>query len=235
MKNCAELNIALIGFGTVGSGVARILDNQAQNIAVRAGRPVRLKRVVVRDVGRSREHLPADVAVSTNLEDVLCDAEIQLAVQLIGGTDPALDFMTRLLKAGKDVVTANKALLYLHGETLFRQADEQQRTIGFEAAVAGGIPIVSAVTQALAGNQILSLEAILNGTSNFILTHMLDDDKTYDDVLKEAQSLGYAEADPAMDVDGTDATQKLAILAHLAFGARIHWSEIPRTGIEGIS
>lgn len=234
MKNCAELNIALIGFGTVGSGVARILDNQAQNIAVRAGRPVRLKRVVVRDVGRSQEHLPADVAVSTNLEDVLSDAEIQLAVQLIGGTDPALDFMTRLLKAGKDVVTANKALLYLHGETLFRQADEQQRTIGFEAAVAGGIPIVSAVTQALAGNQILSLEAILNGTSNFILTHMLDDDKTYDDVLKEAQSLGYAEADPAMDVDGTDAAQKLSILTQLAFSTRVPLDSFVKQGIDGL-
>ncbi len=234
MKNRAELNIALIGFGTVGSGVARILSTQAKNIAVRAGIPVKLQRVVVRDVNRSREHLPVDVAVSADLEDVISDPGIQLAVQLIGGTDPAFDYMTRLLAAGKDVVTANKALLYLHGETLFQQAADQHRTIGFEAAVASGIPIISAVTQALAGNQIQSLEAILNGTSNFILTHMLDDRKTYDDVLKEAQALGYAEADPVMDVDGTDAAQKLSILTQLAFSTRVPLESFVKQGIDGL-
>lgn len=232
MTNPAPLNIALIGFGTVGSGVARILQAQAATIASRAGREIRIRRVVVRDASKAREFLPAGVAVTTDIAEVVNDPEIHLVAQLVGGVDPACDYMKQFLAAGKDIVTANKALIYTHGPELFQLAAKQGRTIGFEAAVAGGIPIISAVTQALTGNKILSLEAILNGTSNFILTHMLDDEHSYGDVLKEAQALGYAEADPAMDVDGTDAAQKLVILTRLAFATSVSLNDFVRQGID---
>lgn len=234
MPNPSPLNIALIGFGTVGSGVARILSTQAGAIAARAGRDIRIRRVVVRDTSKSREYLPAGVEATTDVASVVNDPDIQLVAQLVGGVDPAFDYMKRFLAAGKDVVTANKALIYTHGAELFDLAAQQGRTIGFEAAVAGGIPIINAVTQALTGNQIQSLEAILNGTSNFILTRMLDDKQSYEDVLKEAQALGYAEADPAMDVDGTDAAQKLVILTRLAFSTSVPLDDFVRQGIDGL-
>ncbi|MEZ6130746.1 MAG: homoserine dehydrogenase [Planctomycetaceae bacterium] len=232
MTNTFPLNIALIGFGTVGSGVARILSNHAAAIATRAGRAVCVRRVVVRDPTKTREFLPEGITVTSDVQAVIDDPDIQLVVQLVGGIDPAYDYMQRFLTAGKDVVTANKALIYAHGADLFQLAADNSRTIGFEAAVAGGIPIISAVTQSLAGNRILSLEAILNGTSNFILTRMLDDRQTYGDALKEAQALGYAEADPAMDVDGTDAAQKLIILTRLAFSTSVKLPDIVQQGID---
>lgn len=232
MTDSSPLNIALVGFGTVGSGVARILDSQADAIATRAGRRIRIKRVVVRDPSKKRDFLGDDVELSTTIDEIVADPEIQLVAQLMGGVTPAFEYMKRFLEAGKDVVTANKALIYEHGSELFERAATHDRTIGFEAAVAGGIPIINAVTQALTGNQILSLEAILNGTSNFILTRMLDDGQSYDDVLKEAQALGYAEADPAMDVDGTDAAQKLVILTRLAFNTSVPLDQFVRQGID---
>lgn len=232
MTQAPPLNIALIGFGTVGSGVARILSSQSDAIAVRAGREIRLRRVVVRDTSKTRKYLPSNIPVSDSVDDIIHDSEIQLAVQLMGGINPAHDYMVRLLKSGKDIVTANKALLYQHGTELFQLAADLGRTIGFEAAVAGGIPIISAVTQALTGNRILSLEAILNGTSNFILTHMLSRKQSYQEVLTEAQERGYAEADPAMDVDGTDAAQKLSILTQLAFSTRVPLEAFVKQGID---
>jgi homoserine dehydrogenase len=234
MPHSPPLNIALVGFGTVGSGVARILSSQREMIATRAGREIVLRRVVVRDPSKSREFLPPEVPTTTDIDAVANDPEIHLVAQLVGGIDPARDYMQRFLAAGKDVVTANKALIYAHGTQLFQLAEKLGRTIGFEAAVAGGIPIINAVTQALAGNRILSIEAILNGTSNFILTRMLDDEQSYEDVLKEAQTLGYAEADPAMDVDGTDAAQKLAILTRLAFSTSVRLEDFVRQGIDGL-
>jgi len=153
-------------------------------------------------------------------------------VQLMGGIEPAKSVMLRLLEAGKDVVTANKALLAEHGPELFEKARQLGRSIAFEASVAGGIPIITNISQCLSANQITSLNGILNGTSNYIITRMDLEGTKYDDAVKEAQALGFAEADPAFDVDGTDAAQKLAILAHLAFGARVHWSDIPKRGID---
>lgn len=228
------LNIALVGFGTVGSGVARILEAQADSIAVRAGRRVNIRRIVVRDTTKARDHLPVDVQLSTEVKSIVDDEDINLVIQLVGGINPALEYMQSFLKAGKDVVTANKALIYQNGDELFELAASEGRTIGFEAAVAGGIPIISAVTQALTGNQIESIEAILNGTSNFILTQMLDHGQTYEDVLKEAQALGYAEADPAMDVDGTDAAQKLSILTQLAYATKVPLESIVQQGIDSL-
>ncbi len=232
MTEPSDLNIGLVGFGTVGSGVAKILASQAELIAVRAGRRINIRHVVVRDTAKTREFLPGGIVVTDTIDALANDPEIDLVVQLMGGTNPALKYMQRFLNAGKDIVTANKALLYEHGESLFELAGKLGRTIGFEAAVAGGIPIISAVTQALTANRILSIEAILNGTSNFILTHMLNDQRSYDNVLTQAQALGYAEADPAMDVDGTDAAQKLSILTMLAFSTRVPLDGILRAGID---
>jgi homoserine dehydrogenase len=193
-----------------------------------------LKRAVVRDLTKPRDiDLPAGV-ITDSIEDVLGDPEITVVAQLIGGLEPARSIMLSLLESGKDIVTANKALLAEHGPELFTRARELGRSIAFEAAVAGGIPIISNVSQCLSANQILSLEGILNGTSNFIVTQMDENGSSYDDVLRTAQQLGYAEADPTMDVDGTDAAQKLAILAHLAFGATVDWSQIPREGIDAL-
>lgn len=229
-----SLQIALVGFGTVGSGVARILADHADGVADRAGRSVTIKRIVVRDTGRVREFVPDSAEVTDDIQAVVTDPEINLVVQLIGGISPAKNFMADFLNAGKDVVTANKALIYEHGRELFELAASKNCTIGFEAAVAGGIPVIAAVTQSLTGNRIQSIEAILNGTSNFILTQMLNYGQSYEDVLKEAQALGYAEADPAMDVDGTDAAQKLSILTQLAYATRVPLDSIVQQGIDGL-
>lgn len=152
----------------------------------------------------------------------------------MGGLEPARSVMLRLLESGKDIVTANKALLAEHGPELFTRARQLGRSIAFEAAVAGGIPIITTISQCLSANQIVSLEGILNGTSNFIVTKMSEQGSAYADAVRQAQALGYAEADPTMDVDGTDAAQKLAILAHLAFGAAVDWKDIPTTGIDAL-
>jgi homoserine dehydrogenase len=170
--------------------------------------------------------------LSDDLTRITRDPEIKAVAHLLGGLEPARTIMLRLLESGKDVVTANKALLAEHGPELFDRARELGRSIAFEASVAGGIPIVANISQCLSANQIESLAAILNGTSNFILTQMEEEDSDYAEAVREAQRLGYAEADPTMDVDGTDTAQKLAILAHLAFGSRVPWSDISRRGID---
>ena len=229
-----SLNIGLVGFGTVGTGVARILAEQQDHLRLRVGRHLRLHRVVVRDLSKPREYLPADVPVSDRIQDILDDGSIDLAVQLIGGTDVAFDYASRLLKSGKDLVTANKALICAHGPELFETAAEFRRTICFEASVAGGIPVISAITTALTGNRILAIEGILNGTSNFILTQMLSENQSYEQSLKAAQERGYAEADPGLDVDGTDAAQKLAILTRLAFATDVPVSRMICRGITDV-
>jgi homoserine dehydrogenase len=230
--NMEKTKVAIVGMGTVGSGVARLLLDYGDRTARHAGRTLWLERVVVRDVKKPRDcDLPKGV-VTDDLSLVADDPEIVAVAQLIGGLEPARTIMLKLLESGKDVITANKLLLAEHGPELFDRARQLGRSIAFEASVAGGIPIVANISQCLSANQIESLHGILNGTSNFILTRMEENSVGYDDAVAEAQRLGFAEADPAMDVDGSDAAQKLAILAHLAFGARIHWSDIPRQGIE---
>lgn len=218
--------------GTVGTAVARILTEHRERIARRAGRPVVLRRAVVRDLSKPRGVSLPEGILTDDVESVIGDPEVGVAVHLIGGVEPAREIMLRLLEAGKDVVTANKALLCEQGPELFARARELGRSISFEAAVAGGIPIIATLAESLAANQITSIEAILNGTSNFILTEMLARDRSYGEVLQEAQQRGYAEADPSMDVDGTDAAQKLVILAELAFGTRVPLSAFPRQGID---
>ena len=244
MPGNSELNIALVGCGTVGSGVVRIVQTASELLTQRTGRPIRLRRVVVRDLAKRRDVDLSGIPVSDDIQTVIADPEIQVVIHVVGGINPARADVTRLLEAGndvtsllesgKDVITANKALLYAHGAELFGLAHKLGRTICFEAAVAGGIPIISAVTTALTANRIVSIEAILNGTSNFILSRMLDRRQTYEDVLTEAQARGYAEADPAMDVDGTDAAQKLSILTQLAYGTSVPLDAIVRQGIQHI-
>ena len=230
----APVRVGVVGLGTVGSGVVRLLVESADHITRHAGRPIVVERAVCRDVGKDRGIKLAADRISTDIRDVSRDPSITVAALLVGGLEPARSMMVDLLEHGKDVVTANKALLAEHGPELFELARRKGRSIAFEAAVAGGIPIVAAIGECLAANRIESIRGILNGTSNFILSKMEEDGADYAEVLALAQEKGYAEADPSMDVDGTDATQKLAILAHLAFGVWVPWGEIPRTGIEGI-
>ncbi|WP_148072982.1 homoserine dehydrogenase [Bythopirellula goksoeyrii] len=229
-----KTKVGIIGLGTVGSGVARLLLDYGDRTGRHAGRTLWLEKAVVRDLDKARDcDLPAGV-LTDDIDEVLSNPEIEVVAQLIGGLEPARTIMLKLLESGKDVVTANKALLAQHGPELFDRARELGRSIAFEASVAGGIPIIANIGQCLSANQIESLFGILNGTSNFILSEMHENGTAYADVLAEAQELGYAEADPTMDVDGSDATQKLAILAHLAFGARVDWQDIPRTGIDNL-
>lgn len=230
-----KTGVAIVGLGTVGQGVAQLLLDHGDRTARHAGRTLWLTHVVVRDLNKSREvDLPKGI-LTDDLSRLINDESVKVVAQLIGGIEPARSIMLQLLESGKDVVTANKALLAEHGPELFDRARQLGRSIAFEASVAGGVPIIANVSQCLSANQVISLRAILNGTSNYIISKMDSEGADYDTALATAQELGLAEADPTMDVDGTDAAQKLAILAHLGFGARVHWSEIPRRGIDTIS
>src|SRR5437773_3479537 len=228
------LGIALIGCGTVGSGVARLLLEQPERLAARAGRPLQLRRVLVRDPAKKRGvELPRELLTS-DLRKITTDAAIDVAVELVGGIAWTKQAVLDSLAAGKDVVTANKALLAEYGPEIFDAARQHGRTVAFEASVAGGIPIIAALAQSLAANQILALQGILNGTCNFILTGMGEQGRDYASALAEAQRLGYAEADPTLDVNGADAAHKLAILAQIAFGVAVTGSSIDRRGITEI-
>lgn len=224
--------VAIVGMGTVGSGVAKLLLEQGERIAQHAGRHLQLARAVVRDLKKPRDVTLPKGLLTDDYRVVARDPEIKVVAQLMGGLEPERSVMLEMLESGKDVVTANKALLAEHGPELFDRARELGRAISFDAAVCGGIPIITNISQCLAANQITSLRGILNGTSNFIVTQMDEQGANYADALREAQRLGYAEADPTLDVNGSDAAQKLAILTHLAFGARVHWRDIPRVGID---
>ncbi|MFM8213058.1 MAG: homoserine dehydrogenase, partial [Pirellula sp.] len=231
-----KTHVAIVGMGTVGTGVARLLLDHGDRLARHAGRVLWLTKALVRDLNKDRgiADFPSGI-LTDNLEEILDNKQISVVAHLIGGIEPARTIMLQLLEAGKDVVTANKALLAQHGEELFDRARSLGRTIAFEASVGGGIPIIANITQCFTANQIVSLRGILNGTSNFILTQMSEKGVDYDRALATAQRLGYAEADQTMDVNGSDTTQKLAILAHLAFGIRIDWKEIYRQGLESFT
>jgi homoserine dehydrogenase len=226
------IKVAVVGFGTIGSGVAKLLLTQGERIARHAGCRLQLQHVVDPDLTRPRNVQLPEGMLTDDLSRVADDPEIRVVAQLIGGIEPDRSIMLRLLESGKDVVTANKALLAEHGPDVFNRARDLGRSIAFEASVAGGIPIIAAIGQSLTANQVLSLQGILNGTSNFIVSKMEESGADYAEAVQEAQRLGYAEANPAMDVNGSDAAQKLAILAHLAFGAQVRWQNIPRIGID---
>jgi homoserine dehydrogenase len=227
--------VGLIGFGTVGSGVAKILTANAGLIRRRLGLPIDLVKVADLDISTNRGiALPADV-LTTDVRQVVDNPNIDIVVELIGGYDPAKRFLLEAMGKGKHVVTANKALLAVHGEELFQAAVRAGVDVGFEGSVCGGVPIIRSLTEGLAANQIRSLYGIVNGTSNYILTRMTEAGRSFQDVLAEAQKAGYAEADPTFDVAGTDAAHKLAILVNLAFGTPVNFKEVYVEGITGIA
>lgn len=228
------LGIALLGCGVVGSGVVRLLTEHRERLERRAGRSLQLHKIVVRDVEKERlVKIPAEL-ISTDFETVFNDPKVDVVVELMGGVEPARTHMLRSFALKKHVITANKAVLATHGDELFAAAHKAGCTLGMEASVGGGIPIIHALTQGLAANQITAIKAILNGTTNFILAAMSDRHLSYDDALREAQRLGYAEADPTLDVTGMDSAQKLAVLARICFGVSIQGDSIERRGIQKI-
>jgi homoserine dehydrogenase len=230
-----KINVGMIGLGTVGSGTFRILRDNAELIRHRVGVPIEVVKVAVRDTARDRG---LDIPRSLLTDDpshVVDDPYIDIVVELIGGYEPAKDLLLRAIARGKHVVTANKALLAVHGSEIHAAADRAGVTIGFEGSVGGGIPVIKALKEALAANRILSIYGIINGTSNYILTKMTDEERAFEDVLPEAQRAGYAEADPTFDVGGIDTAHKLAILVNLAFGIPIELKNVFTEGITAIS
>ena len=228
------VRIGVLGLGTVGCGTLNVLARNGGEITRRAGRSIEVCIASARDIERPRDADTSGIRLTSDPFAVVEDPSIDIVVELIGGEEPARALVLRALANGKHVVTANKALIALHGNEVFAAARKAGVTVAFEAAVAGGIPVIKTLREALAGNTIQWLAGIINGTCNFILTAMTERGADFNAVLGEAQALGYAEADPTMDVDGTDAAQKLAILSHLAFGASVDWNEIPRVGIDGL-
>jgi homoserine dehydrogenase len=230
-----EIKLGLIGFGTVGAAVVKILQANAPLIEQRLGGKMRLHKVADVDLERDRGvEVPQEI-LTADANAVLDDPEIAVVMELIGGIEPARSFILKAIQTGKHVVTANKALLAQHGAEIFAAAQEYGVRIGFEASVGGGIPIIRSLREGLVANRIISLFGILNGTSNYILTRMTQEKKGFREVLKDAQRLGYAEADPTLDVEGTDTAHKLAILAALAFGIRVDLNDIFVEGISAIT
>jgi homoserine dehydrogenase len=225
-----NVGIALLGCGVVGGGVASILLDQAELLRQRTGLSFDLRHVVVRDPkkGDRRAGLP----ISTNAAAAIADPRVDIVVELVGGTSTAGEYVQTALRAGKPVVTANKSLLAARGPELFQLARKYDACIAFEASCGGGIPIINALTHGLVANRVDALVGIVNGTCNFILTQMTRNGWSYDQALKEAQKLGFAEADPTLDVSGRDAAQKLAVLAGLAFNARVEETDIHIEGID---
>lgn len=228
----SPIGIGLIGCGTVGAGVVKLLHEQADIYARRLGRPLELRRVLVRGKSNKRD-VPMDAGLlTTDSDDLLKDKKIEIVVEVAGGIDPVKGYVTRAMESGKHVVTANKALLAAHGGELFALARRHKVSIAFEASCGGTIPMLAALKFGLAANRIEALYGILNGTCNYILTQMSESGWTYAHALKDAQSKGYAEADPTLDVTGADAAQKLSIVASLAFSAAICESDVTANGID---
>lgn len=229
------VKVGLLGLGTVGGGTINVLQRNAEEIARRAGRGIIVTHAAARDLNKPRICSTDGITVTATPQDVVEDPEVSIVIELIGGDTLALDLVMRAIENGKHVVTANKALIAKHGNKIFAAAQAKGVIVAFEAAVAGGIPIIKAIREGLAGNRIEWLAGIINGTGNFILTEMRDKGRDFDDVLKEAQDLGYAEADPEFDVEGIDAAHKLTILASIAFGIPLQFEKAFTEGITKIT
>jgi homoserine dehydrogenase len=228
------LRVGMLGCGNVGAAVARLLRDHAGDIERRAGARIEIVRVAVRDPSKRRDASPLPNLV-TEPDDVVTADDVDVVLELIGGIEPARSLVLRAMEAGKSVVTANKALLSEHGPELFDEAVRRGVDLLYEAAVGGGIPVIRVIREHLAGDRVVRLTAILNGTTNYILTRMTEEGSTLKDAVREAQALGYAEADPTADVGGHDAAAKAAILATIAFDTSIPGSAVHREGIEGVS
>lgn len=232
MKN--PIKFGLLGSGTVGTGVIRVLQENAREIEERIGAPLELKKVLVRDLGKKRPQLEG-IAVTDNIEEIIGDEEISIIVEVMGGIHPAREYMLRAMESGKSVVTANKDVVAQFGKDMFEMAEKQDVDFLFEASVGGGIPIITPLKQCLTANKLTEVMGIVNGTTNYMLTKMAECGADYESVLKEAQEKGYAEANPSADVDGLDAARKAAILASLAFNTRIQLEDVSVEGITKIT
>ncbi len=231
----SEVRIGMLGCGTVGGAVARMLAGHGEDIERRAGVRLRIARVAVRDPGRERDVPLSEDVFTTDGASIVDDPDIDIVLELLGGLEPARAFLLRALGAGKPVVTANKELIAEAGKELFDAADSAGRDLRFEAAVAGGIPLIAPLKESLAGERIERVLGIVNGTTNYVLTQMSDHGSTFDEALADAQRLGYAEADPTADIDGFDAAAKCAILASIAFNTRVVGDDVYREGIAGVT
>ena len=230
-----KVKIALLGFGNVGRGVWKILQANGEEVAKRSGYKVEIAKILVRNANKDRGVKVPDEIVTTDFNDILNDDSIKIVVEVMGGVEPAREYMLQCMDKKKHIVTANKMLLAKNGDELFQKADEMGVMFNYEASVAGGIPIISGINESLTANKIKTLYGIVNGTTNYILSKMALEGSKFDDVLKEAQAKGYAEADPTSDVEGYDAQYKLAILSSLAFGTKIDVNKVYREGITKIT
>jgi homoserine dehydrogenase len=230
-----KINVGLIGFGTVGTGVVRVLQENGPIIRDKLGCEVFLKRIADLDLSRDRGVKVKKGVLTENADEIINDPEISIVIELIGGTTAAKDLIMRALESGKHVVTANKALLSTHGKEVFQSAAAKELTIGFEASVGGGIPIIKALREGLSANRVESIYGIINGTANYILTKMTSEGRRFEDVLARAQKKGYAEPDPTYDVEGIDTAHKLTILINLAYGTYSRLEDIYTEGISRIT
>jgi homoserine dehydrogenase len=230
-----KISVGIIGFGTVGTGTARILLENSEVISGRCGFTVELKRIADLDITRDRGIKIPEGVLTTDADAIINDPEIDVVVELMGGIHPAKDFMLRAVKNKKHVVTANKALLATEGSEIFAEADKAGVEVGFEAAVAGGIPIIKVLREGLVANNIVAVYGIINGTSNYILTRMTEEKVEFSAALAEAQKLGYAEADPTFDIEGIDTAHKLTIISSLAYGIPLSYDKVYKEGITKIT
>lgn len=227
-----SIKLAVLGLGTVGTGVVQLLKDNAQELTRRTGHEIKISHVGVR---RQRDDIADDIIQSEDLMAIVSEPEVDIVIEVMGGTTVAKDVIVKAIENGKHVVTANKALLAKHGNEIFALADKHDVHVAYEAAVAGGIPIIKIIREALAANKVNWLTGIINGTGNFILSKMSLEQQKFADVLAEAQALGYAEADPTFDVEGIDAAHKLSLLASIAFGIPIQFDKVYCEGITNIS
>ncbi|MDI3329048.1 MAG: homoserine dehydrogenase [Alicyclobacillaceae bacterium] len=229
------VKVGLMGLGTVGTGVYKVMQRNAEDIALRAGLPVTIAKIAVRDLNKERSvSVPRDM-LTDDPRELVEDPEIDIVVEVMGGMENTLDLLLTALRNGKSVVTANKDLIAEHGRVLLDTAAEYRCDFLFEASVAGGVPIVRPLKQCLAGNRISQVMGIINGTTNYILTKMTEEGLDFETALRQAQELGYAEADPTSDVEGYDAARKIAILASLAFNSRVVFSQVEVAGITSVT
>ena len=229
-----KVNVGIIGFGVVGSGTAKVLLNNKNILKERLGFELNLKKIADRDIKTDRGIKIPEGVLTTDVNEIFNDPEIDIVVELIGGIRPAKDFILKAIQNGKHIVTANKALLATEGTDIFNSALEKGVEVGFEASVAGAIPIIKVMKEGLIANRIKAIYGIINGTSNYILTKMTYENMEFSDALKEAQKLGYAEADPTFDIEGIDTAHKITILATLSYGIPLSYSSVHIEGITKI-
>jgi len=229
------VKVGLLGMGTVGTGVLRIVEGHQDDLQKQVGSPIQIEKVLVRDMNKTRRYRIQPEKLTVNAEDIIHNPEIDIVVEVMGGIEPARTYMLAALERGKHIVTANKDLMALHGSEILNKAAEKNCDVFYEASVAGGIPIIRTLIDGFSSDRITKIMGIVNGTTNFILTKMSQEGASYEDVLKEAQQLGYAEADPTSDVEGLDAARKMVILSRLGFHANVELSDVEVKGITQIS